>query len=420
MKKILQVLTAAIFAFCSPQLSTAEQNDILRRIDGRGEIRNALEWNQTAVPMIIDFFDSQIYGEIPPRPDTIKFELLESSRNALGGIAVRKQYRITVGGKKGEHSFAVLIYLPKGAEGKIPAFICPNFYGNHALTAEREVFLPTHFVRGENKNADREKSRGAKADRIPAREIVARGFAIATYCYNEGYPDYIDRDGAPESIYKIFDNSQTPQKTALSAWAWCNMRVFDLLETLPEIDTQKIGVVGHSRLAKTAFITGAHDKRFAYVCGNNGGAKTITLMPNLRFKFWFSQNIKRYTNTATTGVSQSALKKERDASLEIPPADQWHLMACIAPRMLYVAGSSGDIYAQPDIQREAVIKVSPAYKLFGAKNLPTLTDLMSDKPFFGDIGFHIKEGPHSITPTDWNNFIDYAISRGWKPSTKTN
>ena len=88
--------------------------------------------------------------------------------------------------------------------------------------------------------------------------------------------------------------------------------------------------------------------------------------------------------------------------------------------MLYVAGSSGDIYAQPDIQREAVIKVSPAYKLFGAKNLPTLADLMSDKPFFGDIGFHIKEGPHSITPTDWNNFIDYAISRGWKPSTKTN
>lgn len=409
---------AAAVALCLPQISPAEQNDVLRYIDGRGEIRSALEWSQTAAPAIIDFFDSRIYGEIPPRPDTVKFDLLESSDNALGGIAVRKQYKITVGGKKGEHSFAVLVYLPKGRTGKIPTFVCPNFYGNHTLTTEREVILPTHYIRAEDKNISRENARGTKAERIPVKEIVARGFGIATFCYNEGYPDYITKDGSKDSIYKIFDDAQVPQKTALAAWAWCNMRLFDLLETLPEIDAKKIAVVGHSRLAKTAFITGAHDKRFAYVCGNNGGAKTITLMPNLRFKFWFSKNIKRYTNTATTGVSQSELKKERDSALEIPPADQWHLIACIAPRMLYIAGSSGDIYAQPDIQREAVAKVSPVYKLFGAKNLPTEADLMSSKPFFGDIGFHIKDGPHSITPYDWNKFMDYAIARGWKPTTK--
>lgn len=413
--KTLIFSMAATLALFAPQFSNAEQNDILQSIDGRGEIKSALEWSQTAAPMIIDFFDSQIYGEIPPRPDTIKFELLESSDNALDGIAVRKQYKITVGGKKGEHSLNVLIYLPKGATEKIPAFVCPNFYGNHTLTAEKEVILPTHFIRAEKKNTDREKTRATKTERIPVKEIVARGFGIATFCYNEGYPDYITRDGAKESVYKIFDDSQVPQKTALAAWAWCNMRVFDLLETMPEIDKQKIGVVGHSRLSKTAFITGAHDKRFAYVCGNNGGAKTITLMPNLRFKFWFSKNIKKYTNTATTGVSQTELKKERNSSLEIPPADQWHLIACIAPRMLYIAGSSGDIYAQPDIQCEAVMKVSPAYRLFGAKKLPTEADLASGKPFFGDIGFHIKEGPHSITPYDWNRFMDYAISRGWNP-----
>ena len=219
--KTLIFSMAATLALFAPQFSNAEQNDILQRIDGRGEIKNALEWSQTAAPMIIDFFDSQIYGEIPPRPDTIKFKLLESSDNALDGIAVRKQYKITVGGKKGEHSLNVLIYLPKGAAEKIPTFVCPNFYGNHTLTAEKEVILPTHFIRAEKKNTDRETTRATKTERIPVKEIVARGFGIATFCYNEGYPDYITKDGAAESVYKIFDSSQVPQKTALAAWAWC-------------------------------------------------------------------------------------------------------------------------------------------------------------------------------------------------------
>lgn len=47
---------------------------------------------------------------------------------------------------------------------------------------------------------------------------------------------------------------------------------------------------------------------------------------------------------------------------------------------------------------------------------PTAADLASGKPFFGDIGFHIKEGPHSISSYDWNRFMDYAISRGWTPT----
>lgn len=118
-----------------------------------------------------------------------------------------------------------------------------------------------------------------------------------------------------------------------SPWAWGNSRVFDLLESLPEIDAEKIGVTGHSRLGRTSILTAAYDKRFALVLANNPGhmgaalsrrrfgesVKHITTL----FPFWFSKNLNKY----------------RDNEGELP-IDQHHMLACVAPRALYVASAS--------------------------------------------------------------------------------
>jgi len=180
-----------------------------------------------------------------------------------------------------------------------------------------------------------------------------------------------------------------------------------LLETLPEIDPQHIAVAGHSRLSKTALVTGAHDKRFAYVCANNGGCmgealskrkygETVALMANLLFPFWFSPNLKKYA--------------DNEGALLI---DQHHLLASIAPRLLYVTSSSQDYWADPEGQLLGLINACPAFALYGAKDFPTLDALEIEKPFHGDVGYHIKSGKHNITPYDWKNFMDFAEKRGW-------
>ena len=81
---------------------------VLDRIDNKGKITTAQEWNNIARPQILNFYDEQVYGAIPPRPDSINFELLESSKDALGGIAERRQYRITVSAKYGCFSSAAV------------------------------------------------------------------------------------------------------------------------------------------------------------------------------------------------------------------------------------------------------------------------------------------------------------------------
>ena len=382
--------------------------DVLERLDGKGKTSSAKEWTVFSRPQIIEFFDREIYGTIPPRPKSLSFELAESSDDALGGIAKRRQYKITVGADGGSLTFDVLLYVPKSDTGKIPAFICPNFNGNHSVSDEKEVFIPQFYKIDKKGVSDPEKLRAQKLTRIPVRDIVSRGFAIATFCYYELYPDKKGEKAANRSVYKIFGKDKSGP--AIVAWAWGNMRVMDLLETLPEIDTRHVAVAGHSRLSKTALVTGAHDERFAYVCANNGGCmgealskrrygENIASMVNINFPYWFSPNLKKYAD------NEGAL-----------PIDQHHLLACIAPRMLYVTSSAEDYWADPEGQLLGLIHACPAFALFGGKNFPTLDALEIESPFHGDVAYHIRSGKHNITQYDWKNFMDYAIKRGWKPS----
>jgi len=96
-----------------------------------------------ARPQILDFFEKNVYGKIPPRPAKLEFVLAEKGDDALGGLAKRRQYRIISTDVCGTHSFDVLVYLPKDAAGPVPAFVCPNFNGNHAITDDPDVILPT-------------------------------------------------------------------------------------------------------------------------------------------------------------------------------------------------------------------------------------------------------------------------------------
>ena len=351
-----------------------------------------------------------MYGAMPPRPASLEFELLESSDDALGGLALRRQYAVKSADKGGKHSFGVLLYIPKGAKGPVPAIVCPNFCGNHTVTAEKEIIMPTCWMRNSNypnlKITDHkahESQRGGASARWPVEEIVKRGFAVACWYYCEVYPDREKEDGREGSIYEIFGaDSGFSDGPATVAWAWGNSRVFDLLESLPEIDAEKIGVTGHSRLGRTSILTAAYDKRFALVLANNPGhmgaalsrrrfgesVKHITTL----FPFWFSKNLNKY----------------RDNEGELP-IDQHHMLACVAPRALYVARASKDFWADPKGELTGLAEASKIYRLYGARKLPTLDNLAIEKPFIGDnVGYHLRDGAHNMTRYDWQQYLNFA------------
>ena len=335
---------------------------------------------------VLKFFHESVYGPPVPPPASLEFELRESGE-AFDGFAERRQYAIRSRDAKGGHSFDVLVYLPKRTKGPVPTFVYPNMSGNHSLVDDPAVIeYAGHPIGGKR------RARGSRTDRVPVREILNCGFAFATFCYGAVYPDYPDRDAALESAYAIFPAEKLPKELlAHPIWSWGSSRVRDLLERLPEIDQAKVAVAGQSRMGKNAIYTGVHDSRFALTCANCGGTKSLRYLPNILYPYWFSEKLKAYVRIDKTGLSVAELKKLRDNALQDPPFDQSEFVGCIAPRALIVSVAAEDRWSPPEGSRELV----DAANLYFAK-------------FKASIGWHHKEGPHSITAEDWRFFMDYA------------
>ena len=355
---------------------------------GTPRFATAQEWQEKIRPQVIEFFEKNVYGKMPPRSASIKFELFEQGDEALGGMARRRQYRIISSDACGTHSFDVLVYLPKGAAVPAPAFVYPNFSGNHSLVDDPAVRLFDGYPYG-----NKRRERGARKDRAPVGEIVRRGFAFATFCYGAIYPDYTPsmRDAAPDSVWTIFPKERWPKEIlAHPTWAWGAMRIRDLLETFPEIDQAKVAIAGQSRMGKNAIETGVYDARFSLVCANCGGTKSLKFLPNLRYPYWFSENLRKYVACDRLGQPVEVLMAQA-AKFPDPPFDQAEFVACIAPRALVISAATNDRSSPPAASRMLLERANPIFRLFGKS-----------------IGWHLKEGPHSITHEDWRFFMDYA------------
>ena len=379
--------------------------DVLKMPDGT-RIASAAEWTAKAKPQIFSFFEKNVYGHLPPPPAKLERIPVESSDDALEGTAKRRQFCIVSTDVGGTHAFDVLVYLPKAATGKVPVVVCPNFSGNHSIVDDPAVRLPQGKVYLGKTATDAD--RGLRPDRIPVREIVAKGFALATFCHSELYADYGPNHPAPdESIWRIFAPDRRGPALALTAWAWGNMRTLDLLETLPEVDATRAAVVGQSRLAKVAVITAAYDERFKLCCPNDGGCKTLALVPNLMFPHWFAPGLTNWTEIGRSALSSAETAKLRGEKPPLP-FDQSSLIGCIAPRKLYLGASSYDVYAPPDLHFAAITCAAPVWRLFGKTEIPSADRVHNPEPFFGDISWHCKMGPHSINRVDWGHFLDFA------------
>jgi hypothetical protein len=413
----------AAFSFallCAPVLATAQEAiydeakvpqytlpDPL--VTNAGEkVTDKETWITKRRPEILKLFQTDVYGRSPSKPTNEKFELRESDDKALDGLAIRKQIAIKLTGNGKEHKLDLLLYLPAAAKKPVPVFIGLNFGGNQAIHADPKIVITESWTSNNDKDGyvdhhATEKTRGIHASRWPVEAILKRGYGVATIYCGDIDPD--THDNFQNGVHALFDKpGQTragDEWGTIAAWAWGLSRGFDYLETDKDVDAKKVAVLGHSRLGKTSLWAGAEDERFAIVISNDSGCGGAALSRrefgetvkriNTVFPHWFCDNFKKYNG------------REKDL-----PIDHHELIALIAPRPVYIASATEDLWADPRGEFLSGKYAEPVYQLFGEKGLGVDEPPPPDKPVGDFIGYHNRTGKHDITLYDWERYMDFA------------
>ena len=356
-------------------------------------------------------FTERVFGNIPPRCDELAFKVTAEG-TAFDGLAIRREIDIICRHNSLERVLHLLLYIPANAKGKVPVFFGLNFKGNHACTKDPGVtFHPferyPNLIPGSLRWADgraSEDERGLVQDRWHFEKALKAGFATATICYFDIYPDHLH--GFEKSIMPMFytkEEWESPDRDtgAICAWAWGIMRGIDCLETQKELDMQALTVHGHSRLGKTALLTGSFDPRIALTVSNGSGACGIKMMHH-----HFGENFGwvHYWNPHWfRGNFAEIVNKEQEIDF-----DFHFLAASIAPRLLYVSDGDIDTYADPEGSFLACKEASKAWKIFGGSGLENESFPPCGKLVGQDVGYYLRKGDHAFTGENWDILIEFA------------
>lgn len=385
--------------------------------DGK-KVSEARGWKEQRRPEIMGLFEKHIYGKTPTQKPKMTFKTVGGDSRALGGKAIRKEVSTLFGEKKDGPKMDLLIYLPANATKPVPAFLGLNFDGNHSVTTDPAVKIPTAWMRnnaekGIENNRASEAGRGKSTGRWPIEMVLARGYAVVTAYCGDLDPDY--HDGFKNGVHPLFYKEGQTEPAAdewgtIGAWAWGLSRALDYLETDPQINAKRVFVHGHSRLGKAALWAGAQDERFAIVISNNSGCGGAALSKrvfgeavhhiNKSFPHWFCSNFKKYDNN--------------EAEL---PVDQHMLIAAIAPRPVYINSAEEDSWADPKGEFLSGSHADPVYRLLGTPGLPAREMPALNKPVMGQIGYHVRSGKHDVLEYDWEQWMKFAESH-FGPPTK--
>jgi dienelactone hydrolase len=283
---------AAIFSL-SPLLQTSDGKSISSRRDWKKQREHVREeW-------------LKVLGPFPGIKCPLKMEVLQTEE--LPNFT-RQYVKYQV--DEGTYTDGYLL-LPKQHRGKLPGIVV--FHSTVKSQAK--------LVAGIDESVP-EKSQGV--------QLVQRGYVVLcprNFIFNDG----ADYGGNVTRLKK-----QHPDATGMGKMVWDGIRAVDLLQSLPYVNKDKIGVIGHSLGGKEALYSAAFDERIKAAVSSEGGI-------GLKFSNW---DAEWYLGPQ---IKQPGFALENH-----------QLLALIAPRaFLLLAGNSAD----NDKSWAFISAAQPVYKL---------------------------------------------------------
>jgi dienelactone hydrolase len=183
---------------------------------------------------------------------------------------------------------------------------------------------------------------GGKPNLRYARELAERGYITIA----PDYPNFGEHTVDPYALGYV---------SASMKAIWDNLRAVDLLESLPEVDAERIGVIGHSLGGHNAIFTAVFDERLKAVVSSCG----FTSMP-------------RYYGGKLAGWSHKGYMPRIASVYALDPAklpfDFPELIGALAPRAFFTNSPTRD--ANFDLQgvKDCTSAAREVYRLLGAED----------------------------------------------------
>ncbi len=377
------------------------------------KVTSAKMWWDQRRPEIVEEFEREVLGRIPPDVPKVTWEITNKSQAKVGSYPVLGKQLV---GHVDNSSFPainvdieMILVTPADAKGPVPVMM---MFGFGRLPGSPPPPGKKQFGFGPPP---------AGSDPPATEQLLAAGWG---YAYLNPYNVQADNgEGLTKGIIGLVNKGQ-PRKPddwgSLRAWAWGASRGLDYLETDKAVDAKRVGIEGVSRFGKAALVTMAFDTRFAVVLvgsSGEGGAKlhrrnfgeAVENLTGSGEYHWMAGNFMKY------GAEEADFGSMNAGDI---PVDSHQLIALCAPRPTFISygiPEKGDAkWLDQQGSFMAAVAAGPVFRLLGAKDLGTGDDYNTEKMpavnvglLEGQLAWRQHDGGHTDGP-NWKYFIPWA------------
>ena len=277
-------------------------------------VNNAEDWNIRRRHILENM--QLVMGALPDDSGKVPLDVKISEEVKTAGY-LRKKLSFAV--EKDDRVPAYLL-IPLERKGKVPAVLC----------------LHQTVVIGKKEPAglgDRENLRYAA-------HLAERGYV--TLC-----PDYPSFGEYP------YDFAHSRFQSGSMKAIWNNLRAVDLLMSLPEVDPERIGCIGHSLGGHNTMFTAVFDTRIKALVSNCG----FTSFPK-----YYGGNLKGWTSDRYMPRIASVYQMKPEKM----PFDFTEVVAALAPRAFLASSPLHDDNFEVSGVKDCLAAARPVYDLLGA------------------------------------------------------
>ncbi len=287
---------------------------------GRKPIRTTVDWgirrDQTRVHM------QEVMGGLPNPEHPVRLDVRTVESVPLGPIVRRK---IDYHTDSASRRVSAYLFVPTETKGKRPAVLCLHQTVN--IGKQEPAGL------------------GGNPNLHYALELAQRGYVTLA-------PDY---PSFGEYVY-TFDPKDGYESGTMKA-IYDNIRAIDLLQSMPIVDRDRIGCIGHSLGGHNSIFTAAFDQRIKAIVSNCGFT---------RFHKYYGGNLKGWTSARYMPRINTICGNNPDRV----PFDFTEIVASIAPRAFLASAPARDSNFEVSGVRDVIAAAQPIYALYGkADNL---------------------------------------------------